>query len=41
MITRKPNSGNETKSDILSWNIFKSYIIFYWSQNIKIFQGLF
>ena len=24
----KPNNGNETKSDIFSWNIFKSDIIF-------------
>ena len=33
-----PNNGNETKSDIFSRNIFKSDIIFHWSQNTKIFQ---
>ena len=34
------NNGNETKSDILSWDIFKSDILFHWSQNTKIFQWL-
>ena len=29
-----PNNGNETSSDIFSWDIFKSDIIFHWSQNI-------
>ena len=33
-----PNSGNETKSDTFAWDIFKSDIIFHWSQNTKIFQ---
>ena len=33
-----PNNRNETKPDITSWDIFKSDIIFHWSQNIKIFQ---
>ena len=33
-----PNNGNETKSDIYSWAIFKSDIIFCWSQNTKVFQ---
>ena len=33
-----PNNGNETKSDIFSWDIFKSDIIIHWSQNTKIFQ---
>ena len=33
-----PNNGNETSSDIFSWDIFKSDIIFHWSQNYKIFQ---
>ena len=33
-----PNNGNETKSDIFSWGIFKSDINFHWPQNIKIFQ---
>ena len=35
-----PRNGNETKSDILPWDIFKSDIIFHSSQNIKIFQWL-
>ena len=26
-----PNNGNETKSDIFPWDIFKSDIIYYWS----------
>ena len=34
----KPNNANETKSDIFLWDIFKSDIIFHWSQNTKIFQ---
>ena len=38
MTTVKPNNGNETKSDIFSWDIFKSDIIFHQSQNTKIFQ---
>ena len=29
-----PNNGNETRSDIFSWDIFKSDIIFHWLQNI-------
>ena len=33
-----PNNGNGTKPDIIPWNILKSDIIFYWSQNTKIFQ---
>ena len=28
----------QEKSDIFSWDIFKSDIIFHWSQNYKIFQ---
>ena len=32
-------TGNEKKkTDIFSQDIFKSDIIFYWSQNAKIFQ---
>ena len=27
----KPNNGNETKSGIVSWDIFKSDIKFHWS----------
>ena len=26
-----PNNGNDIKSDIFSWDIFKSDIIFHWS----------
>ena len=33
-----PDNGNETKSNTFSWEIFKSQIIFYWSQSPKIFQ---
>ena len=33
-----PNSGNETKSDIFPFDIFKSDISFHSSQNTKIFQ---
>ena len=29
---------NERKSDIFPWDIFKSDIIFHWSQNTKIFK---
>ena len=34
------NNENETKPDIFSWDIFKTDIIFQWSQNTKIFQWL-
>ena len=33
-------NGNETKSDIFSWDIFKSDIIFHQSQNTKMFLYL-
>ena len=33
-----PNNGNETKSDIFPWDIFKSDPICFLSKNIKIFQ---
>ena len=33
-----PNNRNETKSDIFLWDIFKSDIIFDWSQITKISQ---
>ena len=33
-----PNNGNETKSDIFPWDVFKFYIIFHWSENTKMFQ---
>ena len=32
-----PNNGNETKSDIFHWDIFKFVISFHCSQNTKIF----
>ena len=32
-----PNNGNETKSDIFSWDIFKYDNIFFLSKNIKVF----
>ena len=32
-----PNNVNETTSD-MAWDIFKSDIIFQWSQNTSIFQ---
>ena len=38
MTTAKPNNGNETKSDIFPWGIFKSDMFFHRSQNTKIFQ---
>ena len=33
-----PDIGNETKSDVFPWDIFKSDIIFQWSLNTKIFR---
>ena len=33
-----PSNGNDTKSDTFAGDIFKSGIIFHWSQNTKIFQ---
>ena len=33
-----PNDDKETKSDIFSWDMFKSDIIFHWSQDTKIFR---
>ena len=44
MTAANPNNGNETKSlksnKIISWDIFKSDIVFHWSQNTEIFQLL-
>ena len=37
LTTVNSKNGNGTKSDIFSWDIFKSDIIFDWSQNTKIF----
>ena len=37
MTKMNPNNGNETKSDNLSWDIFKSDIVYHWLQNTKIF----
>ena len=33
-----PNNGNETKSDIFSWEIIKSSVIYFSLKNIKVFQ---
>ena len=38
MTTSNPNNENETKSDIFSWELFQSEIIFHWTQNTKLFQ---
>ena len=38
MIKVNPNNGNETKLFIFPWDIFKSDVVFHWSQNIQIFQ---
>ena len=35
-----PNNGNETKSAIFQWNKFKSDVIYFLSENIKVFQLL-
>ena len=32
-----PNNGNETKSDILPWDIFKSDVIYFF---LKKYQGI-
>ena len=34
------NSGNETKSDIFPWGIFKAHTISFLSKNVKVFQRL-
>ena len=36
-----PNNGNKTKSVIFSWYIFKSDIIFLWSQILKNFSAFY
>ena len=41
MTKMNPNNGNETKSDIFSWDIFKSDIIFHWLQNTKNFNDFY
>ena len=33
----KPSTGNETKSDIFSWEISKSNVIYFLSKNIEVF----
>ena len=33
-----PNNGNETKSDIFPWDIFKSETISFSLKNIEVFQ---
>ena len=40
LTTLNPNNRNETKSDIFSWEIFKSDIIFRCSQNTQISKWL-
>ena len=35
-----PSNGNETKSDIFSWDIFKTDTLSFLSKNIKVFQCL-
>ena len=34
----KPNNGNERKSNVFPWGIFKSGTIYFFIKNIKIFQ---
>ena len=36
-----PNNGNETKSDIFPWDIFKSVISFHCSQKLKYFNDFY
>ena len=36
-----PSNGNESKSDIFPWDIFKSDSMSFLSKNIKVFQWLF
>ena len=36
MTKKNPSSGNKTKPGIISWSIFKSDMIFHWSQNNEI-----
>ena len=31
-----PNNGNETKSEVFSWDMLKSNIIFHWLQNTNL-----
>ena len=38
MTELSPNNGNETISDILAWDIFKSDTTYFLSKDIKIFQ---
>ena len=33
-----PSNGNETKSGIILWDIFKIVMIIYWSKNTKRFH---
>ena len=40
MIKGDPNNGNETKSDISSWDIVKADVISFFSKNIKVFQWI-
>ena len=36
-----PNDRDETKPEVFQCDIFKSDIVFHWSQNAKIFQWLY
>ena len=38
MTIMNPNNENETKSDIILWDKFKSDTIFHWSHNAKVSQ---
>ena len=39
MTKANPNNGNETKSEIFSWNIFRPDAVYFFCQKIiKIFQ---
>ena len=35
------SNGNEAKSDIFPWDIFKSDITFHWSQILKYFNDFY
>ena len=40
MTKGNPSNGNETKSDIFPWDIFKYNHISFYRKNIKVFQLL-
>ena len=41
MTTMNPNNGNESKSDIFQWDIFKSDIFFIGHKILKYFSGFY